>query len=54
MSFYVDKAGKVIEVTAGLGSEDELESIVKEIIAAAANEAAATLSAPGAHGRSNR
>jgi thiol-disulfide isomerase/thioredoxin len=34
MSFYVDKAGQVIEVSAGLGSKDELESMVKEIIAA--------------------
>jgi thiol-disulfide isomerase/thioredoxin len=34
MSFYVDKAGKVIEVTAGAGSKDELESMVKKIIAA--------------------
>lgn len=34
MSFYVDKAGKVIEVTAGAGSKDQLESMVKEIIAA--------------------
>jgi thiol-disulfide isomerase/thioredoxin len=33
MSFYVDKAGKVIEVTAGAGSKDQLESMVKEIIA---------------------
>ena len=34
MSFYVDKAGKVVEVTAGLGSKEQLESMVKEIIAA--------------------
>jgi thiol-disulfide isomerase/thioredoxin len=34
MSFYVDKAGKVIEVTAGLGAKDELEAMVKETIAA--------------------
>jgi thiol-disulfide isomerase/thioredoxin len=34
MSFYVDKAGKVIDVSAGLGSKDELESMVKKIIAA--------------------
>ena len=33
MSFYVDKTGKIIEVTAGLGSKDELESMVKETIA---------------------
>ena len=37
MSFYVDKAGKVIEVTAGLGSKDQLEAMVKETIAAGAN-----------------
>ena len=34
MSFYVDKTGKVIEVTAGAGSKDELEAMVKETIAA--------------------
>lgn len=34
MSFYVDKAGKVVEVTAGLGPKDELEAMVKETIAA--------------------
>ena len=34
MSFYVDKACQVIEVSAGLGSKDELESMVKEIVAA--------------------
>jgi thiol-disulfide isomerase/thioredoxin len=34
MSFYVDKAGTVIEVTAGLGAKDELEARVKEAIAA--------------------
>ena len=32
MSFYVDKVGKVVEVTAGLGSKDELEGMVKETI----------------------
>jgi thiol-disulfide isomerase/thioredoxin len=36
MSFYVDKAGTVIEVTAGLGPKDELEAKVKETIAAGA------------------
>ena len=36
MSFYVDRTGKVIQVTAGLGSEDELEAMVKETIAAGA------------------
>ena len=34
ISFYVDRAGKVIEVTEGLGSKDQLESVVKETIAA--------------------
>jgi thiol-disulfide isomerase/thioredoxin len=34
MSFYVDRSGKVIEVSAGLGSKDQLESLVKELIAA--------------------
>ena len=34
MSFYVDRAGKVVDVTAGLGSKDELEGMVKETIAA--------------------
>jgi thiol-disulfide isomerase/thioredoxin len=33
MSFYVDKAGKVVEVTVGLGSKDQLEDMVKETIA---------------------
>ena len=37
MSFYVDKTGKVIEITAGLGSKDELEAMVKETIAAGGN-----------------
>ncbi|MDP9039984.1 MAG: TlpA family protein disulfide reductase [Acidobacteriota bacterium] len=34
MSFYVDKAGDIVEVTAGLGSKDELEAKIKETIAA--------------------
>ncbi len=34
MSFYVDRAGKVIEVASGLGSKDDLEAMVKETIAA--------------------
>jgi thiol-disulfide isomerase/thioredoxin len=34
MSFYVDKTGKVVEVTAGLGPKDELEAKVKQVIAA--------------------
>ena len=36
MSFYVDKSGKVIEVTAGLGSKNQLEAMVKETVAAGA------------------
>jgi thiol-disulfide isomerase/thioredoxin len=36
MSFYVDKSGKVIEVTAGLGSKDQLEAMVKETVTAGA------------------
>jgi len=36
MSFYVSKAGNVVEVTAGLGTKDELEAKVKEVIAAGA------------------
>jgi thiol-disulfide isomerase/thioredoxin len=34
MSFYVDKAGKVVNVSAGLGPKDDLEAMVKETIAA--------------------
>ena len=34
MSFYVDRAGKIIEVTAGLGGKDQLETMVKKTIAA--------------------
>ena len=36
MSFYVDKTGKVIEVTAGLGGKDQLEAMVKETISSGA------------------
>jgi thiol-disulfide isomerase/thioredoxin len=36
MSFYVDKSGTVSQVTAGLGSKDELEAQVKAVIAAGA------------------
>ena len=36
MSFYVNKAGSVVEVTAGLGSKDQLEAMVKETIAGGA------------------
>jgi thiol-disulfide isomerase/thioredoxin len=35
MSFYVDKTGKVIEITAGLGSKQQLEAMVKETVAGA-------------------
>jgi thiol-disulfide isomerase/thioredoxin len=38
MSFYVDRTGKVVAVTAGLGGKDELESMVKQTIAAGAKE----------------
>jgi len=34
ISFWVDKAGTVVNVTAGLGPKDELEGIVKQTIAA--------------------
>jgi thiol-disulfide isomerase/thioredoxin len=34
MSFYVDRAGKIIQVTAGLGGKDQLEAMVKKTIAA--------------------
>jgi thiol-disulfide isomerase/thioredoxin len=33
MSFYVDKTGTVIEVTAGLGPKDDVEAMVKKTIA---------------------
>lgn len=33
MSFYVDRNGVVVEVTAGLGSKDELEANIKKVIA---------------------
>ncbi|GAC1651130.1 MAG: hypothetical protein NVS9B15_11170 [Acidobacteriaceae bacterium] len=34
MSFYVDKTGRITEVTAGLGTKDELEAKIKETVAA--------------------
>jgi thiol-disulfide isomerase/thioredoxin len=34
MSFYVTRTGSVVEVTAGLGSKDQLETMVKEVIGA--------------------
>lgn len=37
MSFYVDKTGKVVQVTAGAGSENDLEAMVKQTIASGAN-----------------
>jgi len=36
MSFYVDKAGKVVAVTAGLGPKEMLEGMIRETIAAGA------------------
>lgn len=33
MSFYVDKTGKITEVTAGLGTKDELEANIKQTVA---------------------
>jgi thiol-disulfide isomerase/thioredoxin len=36
ISFYVDRTGKVIQVTMGLGSKDQLEAMVKQTIAAGA------------------
>ena len=38
MSFYLDRTGKIIAVTAGLGAKDDLESMVKQTIAAGAKE----------------
>jgi len=38
MSFYLDKTGKIIEVTAGVGSKNDLEAMVKQTIAAGAKE----------------
>lgn len=32
MSFYIDKTGRVTEVTAGLGTKDELEAKIKETV----------------------
>ena len=34
MSFYVDRKGKIVQVTAGLGGKDQLEAMVKKTIAA--------------------
>jgi hypothetical protein len=33
MSFYLDKNGVVVEVTAGLGTRDEIEANIKKTIA---------------------
>ena len=35
MSFYVDRTGKVVEETAGLGSKDEIEANIKKLIGGA-------------------
>ncbi len=40
MSFYVNKNGVVVEVTAGLGSKDELEANIKKTIASGTTAAA--------------
>jgi len=37
MSFYVDRTGTIIAVTAGLGEKDQLEAMVRKTIAAGAN-----------------
>jgi thiol-disulfide isomerase/thioredoxin len=39
MSFYVDRNGKVVEATAGLGSKDEIEANIKKTIASGATSA---------------
>ncbi|MEO8735762.1 MAG: TlpA disulfide reductase family protein [Edaphobacter sp.] len=39
MSFYVDRNGMVVEVTAGLGSKDEIEANIKKTIASGATSA---------------
>jgi len=41
MSFYVDKNGVVVEVTAGLGSKDEIEANIKKTIASGSTAVAA-------------
>lgn len=41
MSFYVDRNGKVVEVTGGLSSKDEIEANIKKTIASGATTAAA-------------
>jgi len=41
MSFYVDRNGTVVEVTAGLGSKDELEANIKKTIASGMTASAA-------------
>ncbi len=42
MSFYVDRNGTVVEVTAGLGSRDEIEANIRKTIASGTTTAAAT------------
>lgn len=34
MSFYVDRSGKIVQVSAGLGGKDQLETMVRKTIAA--------------------
>ncbi|HEV2646942.1 MAG TPA: TlpA disulfide reductase family protein [Acidobacteriaceae bacterium] len=33
VSFFVDKTGKIIEITAGLGAKEQLEAMIRETIA---------------------
>jgi thiol-disulfide isomerase/thioredoxin len=36
VSFYVDKAGKITQITAGAGSKQQLESMIQEVVGASA------------------
>jgi thiol-disulfide isomerase/thioredoxin len=47
MSFYVDKNGVVVEVTAGLGTKDEIEANIKKTIASGSAAAPAKQIAGG-------
>lgn len=47
-SFYVDRNGVVSEVTAGVGSKDEIEAHIKKIVASAAATGSAN---PGAQAK---
>jgi thiol-disulfide isomerase/thioredoxin len=38
MSFYVDRNGKIVEQTAGLGSKDQIEANIKKTIASGSNQ----------------